>query len=435
MDDRRFDELTRTLAGVSSRRSVLKALSGGALAAAGTLIGVNRAGACRPVTSICRKNGDCCSNNCGPRDITGRQRCACPSGQTLCDGACKGAADFASDVQNCGSCDNVCGADPCFSATCTDGVCGQTPVVCGANATCSGGACACDGGQTALCPNGDCCPVGQVCNSGNICTGTQDLGSSCMTDTVCASNLCCPAGTPREGLCGLPDGAACPNGSNNACCSGTCVEGTCQPARGALGAVCDSGDEADCEENLTCCISDGSPTGFACVDTSSDPNNCGNCAAQGSQYVCGANETCSAGACACSGGPAATCDDGSCCPQGEICGPGDICSAPLGTGLTCAEELDCASGTCCPAGMPREGLCGIPTGQPCPVNSGSPSNNSCCSGSCIFDSNGITATCQDKQPAGGPCDVGDVADCQAGLTCCSTGTGPTGWTCVAGTCP
>ena len=102
MDDRKFDELTRSLAGVASRRSVLKALSGGALAAAGTLLGVGKAAAaCRPANAICRKNEDCCSTTCLPAGA-GRSRCAaCPTGATLCDGACKTAADFASDPSDC----------------------------------------------------------------------------------------------------------------------------------------------------------------------------------------------------------------------------------------------------------------------------------------------------------------------------------------------
>ena len=95
MDGNRFDDLARALAGIRTRRGVLRAI--------GVALGVGVAGAvvldddsdaaqvCRPGGTICSKNGDCCSNDCNPRDNTGRRYCACQAPLAPCGahGCCK----------------------------------------------------------------------------------------------------------------------------------------------------------------------------------------------------------------------------------------------------------------------------------------------------------------------------------------------------------
>ena len=441
MDDRRFDELAKTLAGAASRRSVLKGSAGTAIAGAFALVRGSSAGAKNEKVTICHKPGtpaqktmevpsSAVGGHTGHGDHVGP---CCPANQLTCvnpgtaAGTCCPATTNPCAVTACNG-DGTCGLAPANAGA----VCGPAADACSDPPTCTGSSTTCPLAASE-------CSTDEVCVDGE-CQGTLGLGEACAASQQCQSDLCCPPGTPRAGLCGVDDGGECPGGSNNACCSGTCVEGTCQPAPGGVGATCDPGDEADCAEPLTCCDNTG-PTGpdFVCTDTNTDPGNCGACATTGGD-VCTENETCVDGDCVCTGGPASTCTDLSCCPPDQICGPGNVCSPPLGTGSDCAENQDCASGLCCPAGTPRQGLCGIATGQPCPVNSGSPSNNSCCSGSCVFDEGSTTtATCRERQPIGGTCDVGDAADCQDGLSCCdgfcrSTTTCSVDTDCCSGIC-
>ncbi len=98
MDDSRFDQFTRSLPG-QSRRSLVKGVLGMAL---GGLLGsaaVREANAAtlRSPGEICRKNGECASGLCSPKDRTGRQRCQCIeggcNGGTCCEGRCSFPTD------------------------------------------------------------------------------------------------------------------------------------------------------------------------------------------------------------------------------------------------------------------------------------------------------------------------------------------------------
>jgi hypothetical protein len=46
--------------------------------------------------------------------------CGCPTGTTLCTGAC---VNTATDVNNCGACGSVCPACTTGTPTCTAGAC------------------------------------------------------------------------------------------------------------------------------------------------------------------------------------------------------------------------------------------------------------------------------------------------------------------------
>lgn len=125
MDGNRFDEFTKALANLRSRRAVLRKLGLVTGAAVVTAIGLDESGVaaatCRPGGSVCRKHGDCCSGTCKPKDATGRKYCAaaaactepddtacCPSCQVspiCCDGNCVGNNEL-----NCGACGNTCAA-------------------------------------------------------------------------------------------------------------------------------------------------------------------------------------------------------------------------------------------------------------------------------------------------------------------------------------
>jgi hypothetical protein len=75
MDQRGFDELTRSMASASTRRSTIKVLGGGALASLLALVGRRAAAqdlsdeaiSCRSTGSNCHRDKNCCSRRCSRR--------------------------------------------------------------------------------------------------------------------------------------------------------------------------------------------------------------------------------------------------------------------------------------------------------------------------------------------------------------------------------
>ena len=112
MEERRFDDLTRTLARGQSRRGVMRALGGSALAGLAALLGRNRtdAAVCRQGGATCLKDAQCCSGDCD----SDSHLCTCVSG-TLCRGRC---VDTSMDPDNCGGCGIVCASGSCFEGYC-----------------------------------------------------------------------------------------------------------------------------------------------------------------------------------------------------------------------------------------------------------------------------------------------------------------------------
>jgi hypothetical protein len=116
---------------------------------------------------------------------------------------------------------------------------------------------------------------------------------------------------------------------------------------------------AACGTDRACCRG-------ACVDTSSDPRNCGSCG-----HRCQVNAICSAGTCTCVRG-ACPASDATCCPTSAT--RADVCrctgATNLGTCETAGNVEACLPGTvaclgprcaaCCPAGStcdPSTGTC------------------------------------------------------------------------------
>ncbi len=185
MDDRRFDRLARELAGLRSRRLLLRGLAGGATAA---LLAAARGGKAVAHHGVAGP-GDPCSSN---------SQCVGADAPLVC-------ADngFANDgPYNC--CTYVgsnCGFDEacCGSATCVQGTC--------TNMACSGEGCACQ-------------PNSPNCDQGLICCGQADGSGICLSLYQCtgtgAPGDVCPA------YC-LPGPTQCPS-----CVSGYCaVSGVC----------------------------------------------------------------------------------------------------------------------------------------------------------------------------------------------------------------
>jgi hypothetical protein len=152
-------------------------------------------GICIPLENVCFGQPKPC---CGGGACSGvHGTCACVSPTVDCSGAC---VDTQSDVNNCGSCGNVCPSN---------------------STGCSGGVCQCDSGVPNYCPPGgknpdtcvnfqtdpnNCGSCGNVCSSGDTCCGgtCTNLASdpnhcgSCTTtcsspNGLCESSTCCGA--------------------------------------------------------------------------------------------------------------------------------------------------------------------------------------------------------------------------------------------------
>lgn len=146
-----------------------------------------------------------CDNRCAAGTSCALGRCVCPGGGVRCGDVC---VDVSSDGMHCGGCDNSCaGGQVCLDGACRcpgagivcgsrcvdpqsdDTNCGGCGIACGESATCVDGVCACDGGGV-LC-EGTCIDVRSDdlnCGAcGRVCSTS---GSSCV-DGACT----CPAGT------------------------------------------------------------------------------------------------------------------------------------------------------------------------------------------------------------------------------------------------
>src|SRR5262245_56375528 len=68
MDGQWFDVLAKNLAGLTTRRGVLKGLTGSAAGGLLALVGLGSAEAdvCKPTGKECKKDGQCCSGSCVP---------------------------------------------------------------------------------------------------------------------------------------------------------------------------------------------------------------------------------------------------------------------------------------------------------------------------------------------------------------------------------
>ena len=248
MDGRRFDDLTKALAGGATRRRVLRGALGGAAGAVLALLGRGRgaeAGPPRPAGATCIRNEHCASGVCDPR--TRRCTCtpvtACPAGQTCgtapdgcgqtltCGPACCQPTTCAAAGKNCGPLDagcgvqlqcgectapltcgggvqaGVCGCTPEPDATfCTPGICNRPTNNCGQTVVCG-----CTDRQT--CSDGTCCgAIYQSCDPAN-----DDCCNASVCKAVDGANVCC-------GVSGV---SPCNASTAARCCSGACNLGTC----------------------------------------------------------------------------------------------------------------------------------------------------------------------------------------------------------------
>jgi hypothetical protein len=154
----------------------------------------------------------------------------CPSGSQLCNDTCVSM----SDINNCGSCGNVCNRSPgeCYDSLCSNGTCEYPPksknTACNdglastINDTCDGaGSCRGDipctedgtrcwnSGSRSVCRNGILVP--ESCGTGSRCVSNNRCQLACSDDERPCGDRCCGPGSlccrhPRTGryYCGDP---------------------------------------------------------------------------------------------------------------------------------------------------------------------------------------------------------------------------------------
>jgi hypothetical protein len=298
MDGNRFDELTRSFAGLRSRRSLLRKLGLASSAAVATALGLDSssdaAEQCRPGGSICRKHGECCSGNCLPKDATGRQRCSatstCTGQGTTC---CPGSGPCALGTHIC--CNGSCVA--INELTC--GTCGNS---CGVGETCCKVEFGVVGGPTHVCAD---------LQSSQTHCGT--CGNDCAIGQVCCNGQC----VPLDQNC-TACGVACPGPFPGA--TVTCIENTLDPSGRGCFFVCNAGF-ADCNDDYT----DGCET----VVPPPSAASCGfdNC----NLFACPDGTTCT---------PCGSLGAGICCQPGQVCGPVSetVCGCVAPGGLQCSMD-------------------------------------------------------------------------------------------------
>jgi hypothetical protein len=121
---------------------------------------------------------------------------ACSSGWAACNGSC---LDTMNDDDNCGSCDNECGADLCVSFSyCSSGSCvgGEETDCSWMDDVCVVGDCNSSNGQcqaqalpnNTSCDDDDPCTTADVCSAG-LCSGTPVMGGGVLLSEDFSDNL------------------------------------------------------------------------------------------------------------------------------------------------------------------------------------------------------------------------------------------------------
>lgn len=345
--------------------------------------GCNDQGYCVEVPSPdCRGDGDCanpleCQKSEG-RCVAGRcQYGAQDDGFPCATGVC--AAARCVPCLSPSDCATPPGDAVCFTAACENRQCVYIPR--------PGRVCvdrACVGGEVFradVCSAAGRCTDGGVescngfkCANGDSCRSTCHGNGDCIEGSRCEGNAC-------VGL--LADGSPC---VRNVQCVGTCVESVCTTPS-TTGGVCDAGDAADCATGHTCIGGPGSgtclrPNGESCTDN----NACVN--------------TCISERCADLSPRGGSCDgDSNDCAGAGFC-DGGTCKSP--TGDVCDSTSDCLALHAC---------IGAPGGTCLRVDTAACSTNAQCQNICH------RGACRARGSLNEACDVGENADCSAGLVC------------------
>jgi hypothetical protein len=331
------------------------------------LVGLREAAGatCREVGSTCREHANCCSDLCGPKDRTGRQRCIC---QTIED----------------------CPTPPrCRAAVCTpEGACTTTIT------------------EGAVCDDGNPCTTGETCDAAGSCVGTPVTdGTACGSGKICFGGSCVNCLANNTGPCT----------DDFQCCSGICDEANqlcIAPNTLPTGAACEA--DGDCSSN-NCCSN-------ACIDPQTDEANCGGCVAEGSGTTCTTGQICTGGSCACE---FEECNGVCCTNSTDVClgAPGsETCGAPQALGTVCFEGEQCQSGSCDRVQQinPQTSMhCCVPLKGTCTSGaSGGNVSPQCCD----RGPSGNSAACSGAANQTGTCCVVNNFFCEDVSYCCQQGT-------------
>ena len=312
---------------------------------ANTTNDVNNCGTCGHVCSLANATATCTSSACAVASCnTGYADC----NKTASDGC---EVNTTNDVNNCKTCANKCNLT-------------------NATAVCSASACA-----ISLCNMGfkDCDGVAANGCEVNLMSDTSNCG---MCATKCATN-----GNCNDGGCGCPGGTL-----NCGAAPGTCATCPTAPTNGSTGClVTDAGAScvATCSNpNPTLCSGPN-----ACVNTTSDNNNCGACDAgcsttgsscSGSMCQCPALQHACTGACV-SNSATSSCGTMAC----------TACQVPLEGGTATCDGSAC--GASCPGSLT---LCTVSGNLGCVDPMHDPNNCGTCGNACDGGGGGCDAgTC------------------------------------------
>lgn len=321
MDDRRFDSLTRALAGGANRRAVLKGLLGLGGVIAGSTMLDDSAEAARRSKPTPRPA------SCPGQQTWDGSACGCPDDAPYVCGpaCCTGEAGGLPTPDHSECCDNACCFGTCY-------------------------------GEELCCPTnwgpGEQPPTNQVCESAN--------GPECCaySDVCCDSDGCC-ATVCYDGLTG-----------NDRCCS---VEEFC-PGAGTEDLCCSSGTYCcggDTDANI--CI-DPEVEGSCCVDTDcGDPCQVCDPGTHLCGPLCDGCHTCDGGSCIAQCSESECCSNGNppadwfcraenqCCTFEDCTDPPDECSFGLCDSNThVCQYVGCDQGQSCCNGNCVDGPCEVP---------------------------------------------------------------------------
>ncbi len=262
--------------------------------------------------------GNCgqCGYTCPQNEQCVAALCQCPSGNTICQLADGGTlcTDLATDPNNCGQCAALCDGGNCQ--------CDVTTQICASQCICKGTLTSCGpNGTDCVDTNSDiqnCGGCNKPCPSGNCAGGVCACGTPF---TKCPSTGVCTNLASDVHNCGV-----CNNDCTVAALGGNLSDISCQS--GSCVCAIDGGAGSG-----SICTASGQP---ACVDQSSDPQNCGKC-----------GQACSA--------PTLACTNGNCsCPTPQqLCGAAgsqscvDITSTPSSCGscgYDCSTNYAASSG-------------------------------------------------------------------------------------------
>lgn len=295
-------------------------------------------------------------------------------------------------------CPGTADTPPACRSTQTDSTnCGGCGVTCGAGQTCMAGTCrSLDAG-----PIPDTGPRPDV--GIPVPPPPGDGGSSgpcmpsCSSDQQCCSGTCANRVAPS----GVTDGRSDSSFRNCGRCGNACdpmKANRCGMLPGGTGPQCMCGTSAGCA-GAAVCVLEGAT--YRCVDSSTDPRNCGT-----PPVVCAEGEMCRSGMCQCGS-------------TGMRCGAGQSCCGGACVN-TATDPMNCGScGRGCPAGSTTScvaGVCSCGTsGRACrPGTSGGfggdPSLGEVCCGTgatamCVTESNTNCGMC------GTSCNTADGEAC------------------------